>query len=327
LTLDLKHPDGRRIVHRLLDDADVLVQNLAPGAAGRMGLDADAVGRSHPRVITATISGYGQDGPWRDRKAYDLLVQAEAGLLSVTGSPDEVARTGVSIADIAAGMFTFSGILTALYVRATTGAVRSVSVSLFDALVEWMSQPLYYGRYGAAPPARTGARHPTIAPYGPFTAGDGGTVLLAVQNPPEWLRLCEIVLDRPDLVADPRFATNPDRVAHRDELEAIITAATARLGASELEQLLERAGVAHARINGVEQLWQHPVLSGRDRWREIQTPGGSVRALPPPAALGGVDAAMGDVPALGADGRKILGELGYSSQRIDDLVATGITTC
>jgi crotonobetainyl-CoA:carnitine CoA-transferase CaiB-like acyl-CoA transferase len=190
-----------------------------------------------------------------------------------------------------------------------------------------MSQPLYYGRYGAAPPARTGARHPTIAPYGPFTAGDGGTVLLAVQNPPEWLRLCEIVLDRPDLVADPRFATNPDRVAHRDELEAIITAATARLGASELEQLLERAGVAHARMNGVEQLWQHPVLSGRDRWREIQTPGGSVRALPPPAALGGVDAAMGDVPALGADGRKILGELGYSSQRIDDLVATGITTC
>jgi itaconate CoA-transferase len=327
LTLDLKHPDGRRIVHRLLDDADVLVQNLAPGAAGRMGLDADAVGRSHPRVITATISGYGQDGPWRDRKAYDLLVQAEAGLLSVTGSPDEVARTGVSIADIAAGMFTFSGILTALYVRATTGAVRSVSVSLFDALVEWMSQPLYYGRYGAAPPARTGARHPTIAPYGPFTAGDGGTVLLAVQNPPEWLRLCEIVLDRPDLVADPRFATNPYRVAHRDELEAIITAATARLGASELEQLLERAGVAHARMNGVEQLWQHPVLSGRDRWREIQTPGGSVRALPPPAALGGVDAAMGDVPALGADGRKILGELGYSSQRIDDLVATGITTC
>src|SRR4030081_3044266 len=243
LTLDLKHPDGRRIVHRLLDAADVLVQNLAPGAAGRMGLDADAVGRSHPRVITATISGYGQDGPWRDRKAYDLLVQAEAGLLSVTGSAAEVARTGVSIADIAAGMFTFSGILTALYVRATTGAVRPVSVSLFDALVEGMSQPLYYGRYGAAPPARTGARHPTIAPYGPFTAGDGGTVLLAVQNPPEWLRFCEIVLDQPDLVADPRFATNPDRVAHRDELEAIITAATARLGASELEQLLERAGV------------------------------------------------------------------------------------
>ncbi|MDT5257938.1 MAG: itaconate CoA-transferase [Mycobacterium sp.] len=326
LTLDLKHPDGRHVLHRLLDDADVLVQNLAPDAAGRMGLDADAVAESHPRVITATISGYGQDGPWRDRKAYDLLVQAEAGLLSVTGSPHEVARTGVSIADIAAGMFTFSGILTALYVRATTGAVRSVSVSLFDALVEWMSQPLYHGYYGAAPPARTGARHPTIAPYGPFTAGDGGTVLLAVQNPPEWQRLCEIVLDRPDLVADHRFATNPDRVAYRDELEAIITAAVAQLRAGELEQLLERAGVAHARINDVEQLWQHPVLSGRDRWREIQTPGGSVRALAPPAALGGVDPAMGGVPALGADSRKILGELGYSAEAMEELIAAGVTT-
>ena len=326
LTLDLKLPDGRRILHRLLEDVDVLVQNLAPGAAARMGLDADAVAGAHPRVITATISGYGQDGPWRDRKAYDLLVQAEAGLLSVTGSPNEVARAGVSIADIAAGMFTFSAILTALYARATTGAVRPVSVSLFDALVEWMSQPLYYGRYSAAPPARTGARHPTIAPYGPFTTGDGGTVLLAVQNPTEWLRLCEIVLDRPDLVADPKFATNPDRVAHRDELEAIITAALARLGAAELEQLLDRAGVAHARMNDVEQLLRHPVLSGRDRWREIQTPGGPVHALSPPAALAGIDPAMGEVPALGAHSRKILGELGYSSEGIDELVAAGVTT-
>ena len=205
----------------------MLVQNLAPGAAARMGLDAESVARAHPQIITATISGYGQDGPWSDRKAYDLLVQAEAGLLSVTGTPTEVARTGVSIADIAAGMFTFSGILTALYVRATTGAVHPVSVSLFDALVEWMSQPLYYGRYGGTAPPRTDARHPTIAPYGPVTAGDGGTVLLAVQNPAEWQRLCEIVLDRTDLVADPRFATNPDRVANRDELEAIITSVAA----------------------------------------------------------------------------------------------------
>ena len=229
LTVDFKQPEGRRIVERLLEGADVLVQNLAPGAAARMGLDAESVARTHPQTITATISGYGQDGPWSDRKAYDLLVQAEAGLLSVTGSPADVARTGVSIADIAAGMFTFSGILTALYTRATTGAVHPVSVSLFDALVEWMSQPLYYGRYGGTAPPRTGARHPTIAPYGPFTAGDGGTVLLAVQNPAEWQRLCETVLDRTDLVADPRFATNPDRVANRDELEAIISSVAARL--------------------------------------------------------------------------------------------------
>jgi itaconate CoA-transferase len=326
LTLDLKHPDGLPVVRRLLDSADVLVHNLGPGAAARMGLDADAVSRSHPRVITATISGYGEDGPWRDRKAYDLLVQAEAGLLSVTGSPAGVARTGVSIADIAAGMFTFSGILAALYVRATTGAVRPVSVSLFDALVEWMSQPMYYGGYGGPPPARTGARHPTIAPYGPFTAGDGGTVLLAVQNPREWQRLCEIVLDRRDLVTDARFATNPERVAHRDELEAIIAASVTRLTAEELELLLERAGVAHARMNSVEQLWQHPVLSGRDRWHEVQTPGGPAAALPAPAGLAGVDPVFGDVPALGAHSRRILTELRYSTTDIDRFVAAGTTT-
>jgi crotonobetainyl-CoA:carnitine CoA-transferase CaiB-like acyl-CoA transferase len=326
LTLDLKQPAARRVMHQLLSSADVLVHNLGPGAAARMGFDADAVARAHPHVITATITGYGDDGPWRDRKAYDLLVQAEAGLLSVTGSPTDVARTGVSIADIAAGMFTYSGILTALYTRATTGAARPVSVSLFDALVEWMAQPLYYGHYGSTLPARTGARHSTIAPYGPFTAGDGGTVLLAVQNPREWGRLCEIVLDAPDLATDPRFATNPDRVANRDELEAIITAAIARVSAAQLEGLLERAGVAHARMNDVEQLWRHPVLVGRDRWREIQTPGGPAGALPPPAALAGVDPVLGDVPAVGAHSRNILGELGYSPGAIDRLVAADITT-
>lgn len=326
LTLDLKAPEGLRIVHRLLEDADVLVQNLGPGASARMGLDAEAVARTHPQVITATISGYGQDGPWKDRKAYDLLVQAEAGLLSVTGSPNEVARTGVSIADIAAGMFTYSGILTALYTRATTGVARSVSVSLFDALVEWMSQPLYYGRYGGTAPARTGARHPTIAPYGPFTAGDGGTVLLAVQNPPEWQRLCEIVLDRTDLVTDPRFATNPDRVAHRDELESIIGASVAKLGTGEFEERLDVAGVAHARMNDIEHLSGHPVITGRDRWRDIDTPGGPAEALPPPAALAGVEPVLGPVPALGAHSRKILGELGYSESAINELTAAGVTS-
>lgn len=326
LTVDVKQPEGRRIVDRLLEGADVLVQNLAPGAAARLGLDAESVSRTHPQTITATISGYGQDGPWSDRKAYDLLVQAEAGLLSVTGSPDEVARTGVSIADIAAGMFTFSAILTALYTRATTGAIHPVSVSLFDALVEWVSQPLYYGRYGGTAPPRTGARHPTIAPYGPFTAGDGQTILLAVQNPAEWQRLCETVLGRTDLVADPRLATNPDRVANRDELEAIIAAAAARLSSEELEKRLQTAGVAHARMNDVDQLWLHPVLVGRDRWQEIQTPGGPAAALPPPAALAGVDPLIGDVPALGEHSRKILCELGYSMKAIDGLVAQGVTT-
>jgi itaconate CoA-transferase len=326
LTVDVKQPEGRRIVDRLLERADILVQNLAPGAAARMGLDADSVTRTHPHIITATISGYGQDGPWSDRKAYDLLIQAEAGLLSVTGSPAEVARTGVSIADIAAGMFTFSGILTALYTRATTGVARPVSVSLFDALLEWMSQPLYFGRYGGTGPARTGARHPTICPYGPFTAGDGGTVLLAVQNPAEWQRLCEIVLERGDLVADSRFATNPDRVANRDDLEAVISSVAARLTAEELEQRLQMAGVAHARMNEVDQLWLHPVIVGRDRWHEIQTPGGPAGALRPPTALAGIDPLIGNVPALGEHNRKILSELGYAEQAIAELIVDGVTT-
>ena len=323
LTLDLKHPEGRRVIRRLLESSDVLVQNLAPGAAARLGLDAEAVTHRNPNLIVATITGYGDDGPWHQRKAYDLLVQAEAGLLSVTGSAAEVARTGVSIADIAAGMFTFSGILSALYVRATTGEVRSVSVSLFEALVEWMAQPILYNHYGGHQPRRTGARHPTIAPYGPFTAGDGGTVLLAVQNQPEWRRLCEEVLSRPELVRDPRFAQNPDRVAHRDELESIITAAIAGLTAAEFAQRLEDAAVANARMNDVEQVWNHPVLAERDRWREFRTPGGSAMAPRPPTTIAGFDPPFGGVPALGADSRNILSDLGYSPQAIDKLVTSG----
>jgi crotonobetainyl-CoA:carnitine CoA-transferase CaiB-like acyl-CoA transferase len=326
LTLDLKQPAGRRVLHRLLDDADVLVQNLAPGASTRLGLDAAAVGKRHQGVIACTITGYGESGPWHDRKAYDLLVQAEAGLLSVTGSPAEAARTGISVADIAAGMFAFSGLLTALYVRATTGEVRPVSVSLFDALAEWMGQPMYYGHYGARQPPRTGARHATIAPYGPFTVGDGGTVLLAVQNQPEWHRLCEIVLGRKDLVHDARFVTNPDRVAHREELESIITAAIATLSADELQRRLDAAGVATARMNDVEQVWNHPALAGRDRWRRFNTPGGPADALVPPATLAGVEPQIGDVPALGAHSRMILQGLGLPPEEIAELARTRVTT-
>jgi crotonobetainyl-CoA:carnitine CoA-transferase CaiB-like acyl-CoA transferase len=326
LTLDLKHPDGRRVIDRLLETADVLVQNLGPGAAARMGLDAAAMAERNPRLIVASITGYGDDGPWQERKAYDLLVQAEAGLLSVTGSAADVARAGVSIADIAAGMFTFSGILGALYVRATTGEVRSVSVSLLDALVEWMAQPIMYGHYGGSAPRRTGARHPTIAPYGPFTAGDGGSVLLAVQNQPEWRRLCEEVLDRPELVRDPRFVDNADRVAHRDELESIITAAIAELTTADFAQRLEDAGVANARMNDVEQVWNHPVLVERNRLREFRTPGGVAMAHLPPTAIAGIDPSLGDVPPLGAHSANILCDLGYSPQEIDELMSSGVTT-
>jgi crotonobetainyl-CoA:carnitine CoA-transferase CaiB-like acyl-CoA transferase len=253
-------------------------------------------------------------------------VQAEAGLLSVTGSAADVARAGVSIADIAAGMFTFSGILGALYVRATTGEVRSVSVSLLDALVEWMAQPIMYGHYGGSAPRRTGARHPTIAPYGPFTAGDGGSVLLSVQNQPEWRRLCEEVLDRPELVRDPRFVDNADRVAHRDELESIITAAIAELTTAEFAQRLEDAGVANARMNDVEQVWNHPVLVERNRLREFRTPGGVAMAHLPPTAIAGIDPSLGDVPALGAHSANILCDLGYSPREIDELMSSGVTT-
>lgn len=216
----------------------------------------------------------------------------------------------MSIADIAAGMFTFSGILTALYTRATTGLVRAVSVSLFDALVEWMGQPLYYGHYGGSAPLRTGARHPTIAPYGPFTAGDGETVLLAIQNQPEWRRLCEDVLGLPELVDDPRFAQNPDRVAHRDELEPIIAAAIAGVTAADFAQRLEQCGVANARTNDVEAVWNHPVLTERQRWRPMQTPGGPAQALLPPTNLTGVEAQIGDIAELGAHTEAILTELG-----------------
>ena len=326
LTVDLKHADGQRILRQLLSTADVLVQNLGPGATARMGLDAASLATAFPQLIVCDVTGYGATGPWRNRKAYDLLVQAEAGLLSVTGHGDQVARTGVSIADIAAGTFAYSGILTALYVRATTGQVRPVSVSLFEALAEWISQPAYYAHYGGTAPPRTGARHATIAPYGPFTAGDGGTVLLAVQNQREWRKLCDEVLETPGLYEDSRFVTNPDRVAHRDDLEAIIHRAIAAMTADELAHRLETAGVANARMNDVEDLWAHPVLAGRDRWREVDTPGGTIGALLPPATLAGIEPRLGAVPALGANSDAVLRELGYSDEAIGDLVAGGVTT-
>jgi len=326
LTVDLKHADGQRILRQLLSTADVLVQNLGPGATARLGLDAASLATEFPQLIVCDVTGYGATGPWRNRKAYDLLVQAEAGLLSVTGHGDQVARTGVSIADIAAGTFAYSGILTALYVRATTGEVHPVSVSLFEALAEWVSQPAYYAHYGGTAPPRTGARHATIAPYGPFTAGDGDTVLLAVQNQREWRKLCDDVLETPGLSEDSRFATNPDRVAHRGDLEAIIHGAIASMTADELADRLEAAGVANARMNDVEDLWSHPVLAGRDRWREVDTPGGTIDALLPPATLAGVEARLGAVPALGAHSEAVLRELGYSDDAIADLVAGGVTT-
>ncbi|GAA2460255.1 CaiB/BaiF CoA-transferase family protein [Streptomyces glaucus] len=325
LTLDLKDPRAVGILHELLDGADVFVQNLAPGAADRLGLGAGALTSRHPRLIPCTVSGYGTTGPWSGRKAYDLLVQCQTGLVSLTGTPEATARVGISVADIAAGMYAYSGILTALYVRATTGEVRPVEVSLFEALAEWMGQPAYYTRYGGAQPARLGTRHATIAPYGAFTAADGKEVLFSVQNEREWAALCARFLERPELTDDPRFATGADRVAHRAELDAVVAARCARSGSAEILRDLEEIGIACAGVNDVAAFLDHPVLAARDRWRQVAVPGGAlVEALIPPAGLAGVPARMDAVPAVGEHTDAILAELGRTPADIAALRADAV---
>ncbi|MEU0768313.1 CaiB/BaiF CoA-transferase family protein [Streptomyces albogriseolus] len=324
LTLDLKDPRGRDILHELLADADVFVQNLAPGAAGRLGLGADDLARRHPRLIPCTISGWGTTGPWADRKAYDLLVQCQTGLVSLTGTPGETARTGISVADIAAGMYAYSGVLTALYTRATTGEVHPVEVSLFEALAEWMGQPAYYTRYGGAQPPRLGTQHATIAPYGTFRAADGREVLFSIQNEREWAALCREFLGRPELTDDPRFATSSDRVAHRDELNAIVADRCARDDAEELLKNLEGIGIACAGVNDVAAFLDHPVLAERGRWREIGVPGGTAEALLPPADLAGLPARMDPVPAVGEHTETILRDLGRTPEDIEALRADAV---
>ncbi|MFJ5557063.1 CaiB/BaiF CoA transferase family protein [Streptomyces sp. NPDC093250] len=324
LTLDLKDPRGRDILHRLLRDADVFVQNLAPGAAGRLGLGTAELTRRYPRLIPCTISGYGTSGPWADRKAYDLLMQCQTGLVSLTGTAQESARTGISVADIAAGMYAYSGVLTALYTRATTGAAHPVEVSLFEALAEWMGQPAYYTRYGGSQPPRLGTQHATIAPYGTYRAADGREVLFSIQNEREWAALCAEFLGRPELTDDPRFATGSDRVAHREELNVIIAERFARNDAQELLKDLEAIGIACAGVNDVAAFLDHPVLAARDRWREVEVPGATVSALLPPADLAGLPARMDPVPAVGEHTEAILTELGHGPEEIEALRAGSV---
>lgn len=315
LTLDVKSAEGRAVLGELLDRADVFVQNLGPGAAGRLGVDAASLASTHPRVIPCTVSGWGTDGPWAGRKAYDLLVQAETGVLALTGTPEHPARVGISIADIAAGMYAYSGILTALLRRATTGEVSAVEVSLFEALAEWMGSPANYTAYGGRQPARSGADHATIAPYGPVATADGA-VVLGLQNDREWRALCAVVLDDPGLADDPRFVTNPARVEHRGELNALIEARLAALDMDAASALLDGAGIANARLNQVRDFLDHPVLDKRDRWRPVDVPGGTISALRPPADISGVDPVMGPVPVLGAHTDPILRELGRTDAEI-----------
>ena len=320
VALDVKSPEGRAILHELADKADVIVQNLGPGAAARLGLSAADVRARDPRKIVVDITGWGSDGPWADRKAYDLLVQCETGLVSLTGTPADVAKVGVSIADIAAGMYAFSGTLAALYRREATGQGASIEVSLFEALAEWVGQPAHFTAGAGRQPGRFGAQHATIAPYGPFEAGDGHTILLAIQNEPEWARFCEIVLGRPDVARDPRFASNTLRVAHRDEMNPIIAQAFSEHPTPQLEARLTEARVAFAGVNTVGEFLEHPVLAGRDRWREVATEAGTIRALLPPIDLG-VEPRMDPVPALGQHTDQILAELGRDPQTLDKLLA------
>ena len=320
LALDLKLPAARAILDRLLDRADVFVQNLAPGAAERLGLGTETLNSRRPEMVVCNVSGYGADGPWRERKAYDLLVQCETGLVSLTGNGDVVAKVGISIADIAAGMYAFSGILASLYERSISGHAPAVDVSLFDALGEWVSQPANYTAYSGRQPDRVGVEHATIAPYGPYETADGQTLVVGIQNEREWTRFCEIVLEQPELATDPRFAQNTDRVTNRAELNAVIGACIVRIERAVAVELLDRIGVANARLNSVADFIAHPSFEGRDRWREVATPAGAIRALLPPTNLSGFEARMDPVPAVGEHTESILAELGLESSQIASLL-------
>jgi itaconate CoA-transferase len=321
VALDLKSAAGLSALTALIGHADVFVQNLAPGAAERMGLSAAALRARDPALIVCDVSGYAPDGPLGDRRAYDLLIQCETGLLSVTGSADAPAKAGISVADIAGGMFAFSSILAALYARARTGDGAALSVSLFESLTEWMSQPLYYAMYTGTPPPRTGTSHATIAPYGTFRTAGGGSVQLAVQNDREWRRLCEAVLGRPELADDPRFATNSARVAARPELHAEIEAALAAYPAEKALELLDAARIANGRMNTVIDLLEHPQLA--HRWGQVDSPAGPLRALPSPISLGGAAPALGAIPAVGQHTQAVLAEFGLADAGPGDADAAG----
>ena len=323
LTLDLKRPEAIEILRGLLTRADVFIHNLAPGAMARLGFGSETVRSEYPRAIVCEISGYGSTGPYRDKKAYDLLVQSEAGMLAITGTEDQPAKVGISVADISAGMYAFSGVLAALLRRQKTGEGSALEVSLFESLGEWMSYPVYYASGGAAPP-RSGARHAVIAPYGPYAAGDGKIVYLGLQNEREWGRFCAEALGRPEVAIDPRFSSNPQRVKHRDELDALITDAFSGLTADEVIARLETAQIANARMNTVEEFIDHPQLTARNRWTEVASPAGPVRALVPPFNFDNMEMPMGAIPAVGEHTDTILGELGFDSDAIARMHQSGI---
>jgi crotonobetainyl-CoA:carnitine CoA-transferase CaiB-like acyl-CoA transferase len=325
VAVDLKDPRGLEVVRRLVADADVFVQNLAQGAAARMGLDAATLCAEHPRLIAVDISGYGASGPYAGKRAYDMLVQCEAGLVSVTGTPGQPVKAGIPAADIAAAMYAFSGVLAALVRRGTTGRGGPVEVSMLDALAEWMGHPLHHAMHGGTPPERTGLAHAVIVPYDVYSTVDGGRVLLSVQNDREWRRLAQQVLGRPELADDPEFATNPARVANRERVDALVAKALGTLGADEAVARLEAAGIACARLRDVREVAEHPQLAARNRWREVGSPVGPLRALLPPITLpGGEEARMGAVPRLGEHTGVVLRALGMTDADVAELRRDGV---
>lgn len=324
LGLDLKQPDAADVMERLLGQADVLVQNLAPGAAARLGLSFEALHARFPRLIVCDISGYGEGGPYQDKKAYDLLIQSESGFVSVTGTPDEGVKAGCSISDIAAGMYAYSSILNALLLRQRTGEGSRIDVSMLESMVEWMGYPMYYAFDGAPPPARAGAAHATIYPYGPFPVAGGDTIMLGLQNEREWKVFCEQVLRQPELAADERYASNSRRTANRDPLRALIVQAFSTLSIDEVTDRLEAAHIANARVNDMRGVWSHPQLAARDRWREVGSPAGPIPALLPPAVSNRYEPRMGPIPAVGENTDAVLASLGYAPDEVARLRAAEV---
>lgn len=321
LTLDLKNDDAMAALRQLIAKADVLVQNLAPGATARMGLAYDDLKQAHPGLIVCDISGYGEDGPYRDKKAYDLLIQSEAGFLSITGTQDTPSKAGNSVADIAAGMYAYTNILSALLLRGKTGQGSHIDVSMLEALGEWMGYPMYYAFEGATPPARSGASHASIYPYGPFPAGDGGIIMLGLQNEREWKVFCDKVLLQAHLATDARFASNALRNQNREALRGLIVSAFAALSTDQVEQRLEAAQIANARMNDMAGLWAHPQLKSRQRWRDVGSPVGMLPALLPPGRNSAFDYRMDPIPKVGEHTDAILQELGLSKEAVQALRA------
>jgi len=318
LTLDLKQPEAQGILLKLLGEADVLVQNLAPGAAARLGLSYEVLSEKNPRLIVCDISGYGEGGPYTEKKAYDLLIQSESGFLSITGTPEEQVKAGISIADIAAGMYAYTNILSALIERGKTGRGRRIEIAMIDAMVELMSFPLYYAYNGQEPPKRSGAAHATIYPYGPFKAGDGRTVMLGLQNEREWAVFCDKVLGDAAIATDVRFASNALRTANREAVRALIEQTFAALTVEEVIARLDAADIANAHVSTMNDIWSHPQLQARKRWTTVDSPVGPLPALQPPGMGGDHPARMDPVPALGAHTDAILAELGYG-ERVAEL--------